>query len=308
MEPSLRQLRIVEAVAREGGAGAAARRLRLTQPAVSHALRKLEQELKIELFERDGRGMRATAAGRRVAEVARRVLADLEGLRLDLEQLGTDRRGTLRVATECYTCYRWLPSLIGRFRSQFPGFEIEIVPEAARAPYQALREAEVELVITHSQRHDADVTRRSLFRDELLVILPAEHPLAAKPFLEPVDFAGQPVILHTDPENSELMRRFLAPADVRPQRCMALQLTAAVLEAVRAGLGLSVLAHWVAGSELAKGDLVGRSLGPTGLFRDWSITTLANQAERPVIVAFARLVENELKLLARESRPAAVGA
>ena len=297
MSFSFRQLRIVDAITREGGAGAAARRLRLTQPAVSHALRKLEQDLGLELFARNGHGMQATEAGRRVGEVARRVLGDLERLRFDLEQLGADRQGRLRVATECYTCYRWLPSVIRRFRSEFPGFEVEIVPEAASDPYRALGDREVELVITHSQRRGREFSQRPLFRDELLAIVPLGHPLADKTHLEPADFAGQTVVVHSDPENSILMRRFLAPAEIRPKGFLSLQLTTAVLEAVRADLGITVLAQWVAAEELAAGGLVGRSLGAGGLFRDWSVTTLATDAERPAIAAFRRLVESDLRLL-----------
>ena len=298
MDITLRQLRVVDAVCREGGAGAAARRLRLTQPAVSHALRNLEKGLGIDLFERDGRGMRPTPAGRRVAEAARRVSSDLEHLQFDLAQLGADRQGTLRVATQCYTCYRWLPALIKLFRSEFPGFEVEIVPEACQAPYQALRDGEIELAVTHSPIHGADFAQQPLFRDELLAVLPADHPLADKPYLTPADFADLAVVLHYDPENGTFMRRFLAPAGVRPRRFLSLQLTAAVVEAVRAGLGVTVLARWVVASELAEGELVGKSLGSQGLFRDWSVTALASQAERPAVAAFTRLVRNNLALSA----------
>jgi len=292
MDLTLQQLRILDAVAREGSAGAAARRLRLTQPAISRAVASAEDHLGCALFLRQGRGMTPTPAGARAAETARKVVVAVERLRFDVEQLRHDRHGSLRVGTECYTCYHWLPSVLTRFRSEFPGFDVEIVPEATRDPLAAMADGRLDMAITHSTADPGLFRQRPLFRDELLAILPPGHPLCERERLEASDFADQTLLLHSDPPGSQVVKDFLTPAGVEPAKIICLQLTEAVLESVRAGIGITVMARWALGSELDSGRLIGRSLGG-GFYRDWTLTSRADQAERPALAALARLVVSE---------------
>src|SRR5262249_36047680 len=117
-------LQIVDAVARTGTVTRAAEELHVTQPAVSHRLRELEQRLGTTLFRRSGRRMTLTAEGTRLLESARRVLAELDTVETELAQYRVGHRGTLRVATECYLCYGWLPAVCRRLESERPGMEI----------------------------------------------------------------------------------------------------------------------------------------------------------------------------------------
>src|SRR5581483_12518098 len=98
-------LEIVDAVARTGTVTRAAEELHVTQPAISHRLRELEQRLGTTLFTRAGRRMTLTAEGTRLLESARRVLSEIETVEAELAQYRAGHRGTLRVATECYLCY-----------------------------------------------------------------------------------------------------------------------------------------------------------------------------------------------------------
>lgn len=298
-----RSLTLVEAIVREGGLGRAAKRLGVSQSAVSQALSKLEEELGLPLFERTGRGVEPTPAGLRVAESARAVSRLLERLRADLSEQRSGRTGTLRVATECYTCYHWLPSTIARLRSEFPGYEVEIRPEATRRPLLALQDGELDLAITTSGAPEAGIVLHPLFRDELVAVMAPDHPLAGVGNLEPRDFADQTVICHFEPERSALVREFLLPAGVVARRTTSLQLTTAVLAAVRAGMGISVLASWVAASEVEAGHLVSRSLGPRGLHRQWSVASRAEDADTPAVAALIRLVAAERSLGAGSRDP-----
>ena len=120
-------------------------------------------------------------------------------------------------------------------------------------------------------------------RDELVAVMAPDHRLASRPFLEAEDFADEELVLHFDPSSSVVVRELLVPASVEPKRISELQLTEAVLSVVRAGMGVSVLAHWAVAPELDAGRLIARRLTRHGLHRQWSATTLS-ETESPAVV------------------------
>jgi LysR family transcriptional regulator for metE and metH len=296
----VRHLQLVQAIQQEGNLSRAARRLAVTQPAVSRGLRALEEELGLLLFERGGGTAAATPAGEQLVEVADRVLPILDRVEADLQLRATGRKGRLRLATECYTCYHWLPAVLARFRQRHPGHEVEIVPEATRRPMEALRARELDLAITHTPSGAADLRSVPLFRDELVAVVAPGHPLAARPRLAPRDFADQELVLHSDPAGSVVFRAFLDPAGVGPRRLSLLQLTEAVVAAVEAELGVSVLARWAVAPEVERGRLVAIPLAPDGLYREWSATFPAREGHSRVLADLVALLQ-EVRLAGEEA-------
>lgn len=286
-------LEMMDAIDREGTVTGAARRLHLTQPAVSHRLKELEGRLGVELFRREGGGMALTAEGSRLLESARRVLEELERVEHDLGQLKAGALGVLRITTECYTCYHWLPAILHRFREEFPRVDLQIVPEATIAPIEQMLEKRLDLAIVHNPVEEDGVVARELFRDEMVAVVPPDHPLAKRSHLEAEDFAAETVILHTQPEESTLMRDVLRPAGVRPARMLELRLTEAVVESVKAGLGISVMARWAIARDLAEGSLAGVRITPRGLHRKWYAALPRARADAPALQALVRLLERD---------------
>ena len=250
MNVTLPQLVMVDAICREGTMTAAARRLGVTQPALSHRLRELESQLDSKLFRREGPRMALTREGERVARSARALVEDLARLQHDLGQLRSGCQGVLRIATECYTCYDWLPAALERFAAAFPGVEVEILPEATRDPLKPLLEGTLDLAVVYTPPDRKDVALRPLFRDELVAVVPRSHPFTAKRHLTARDFRDQCLICHfPDLERNVFVRDVLRPAGVTPARVQAVQLTGAVLAMVAAGRGVAVIPRWVLGKE-----------------------------------------------------------
>lgn len=269
----LRHLRIVDAIARAGSVTGAARSLYLTQPAVSHALRDLEERLEVPLFQRLPRGMALTTEGERLLRTAERVLDDIAEAEHDLRRFRDGVKGIVRIATECYTCYHWLPPILGRFSAEFPDVEIRVEPRATRDPIAGLTAHTLDLAVVHSHTEDPAVAYDELFEDELVAAVAPSHPLAGASWLTPEDFADEALLLHSDPEESVVVREFLAPAGVRPARVAALQLTEAVVGMVEANLGVSVLSRWALEPQLAAGSIAAVRLGRSGLYRRWYAAT-----------------------------------
>jgi len=265
----VRHLRIVEAVSRSGSVSRAAEQLNLTQPAVSHALRDLEDRLGVSLFERQTRRMAPTAEGLRLLESAGRVLDELRGVEHELEQFRDGHRGLIRLATGCYTCYYWLPRLLGAFAQAWPGVDVELRPEATANPVAALLEGNLDLAILQELEPDARVGSEVLFQDELVVVTAPGHPFTRRRFVDAEHFADEVVIIHSHPETTYLIQHVLDPAGVVPRRLLQLQLTQAVLESVAAGLGVSALARWVVEPQLQSGRLAAVRLGRGGVRREW---------------------------------------
>lgn len=272
----VRHLKLVRAVVRDGGLTRAASRLHLTQPALSHQLADLERRLGTALFLRVGRSLVPTDAGWRVVRAAEAVLPELEKVEQELPALPGTRSGLIRVSTECYTAYHWLPAALEEFRRSYPAVSVQIVVEATRRPISALLEGRLDLAIVSSRSANRLLAQHALFDDEMLAVMAPHHPLAAAPTLSPRRFAAETLILYSiPPSQSDFIQRFLRPAGVTPGRIVHVELTEAIVELVRAGQGVAVLAGWAVAPELRQGGLVARRLGNRGLRRRWLATVRA---------------------------------
>src|SRR5215217_2308224 len=124
MNLEVRHLELVDAIHSEHSITRASTRLHLTQSALSHQLKNLEDRLGTQLFERNGRTMQITAAGERLLESAALVLRELKAAEDEICSLATSPRGLVRISTQCYTCYWWLPRLLQSFNREFPNVEV----------------------------------------------------------------------------------------------------------------------------------------------------------------------------------------
>jgi LysR family transcriptional regulator for metE and metH len=298
MDLEVRHLRMIAAIAASGGVTQAAGDLHLTQSAVSHQLRGIEGRLGTPLFLRLGKRMILTAAGERVLATARRVLEDIEATEDDLRRLGDGETGLLRVCTQCNTGYHWLPPLLEGFRRKHPEVEVSLVVEHTMRPVEALLEGRLDVaVITEPVRHE-QVRVRPLFEDEHAAIVVPDHPLAKKTFVRPEDLARERLLLHSSsPEESFTIQKILRPAGVVPRRVSFVMLTEAILEMVKARLGISVMQTWAIEPALRAGEVRAVPITPGGVRRQWSAATLEEAGRVAYVDAF-------IELLARRAMPA----
>lgn len=283
----VRHLLLISLVAAEGTLTGAARRLGLTQPALSHQLKDLERRLGTSLFLRLGRSMELTPAGERVLGVADDVLGRLREAELDVRRMAAGCEGVIRVSTECYTCYHWLPDVIYEFRASHPDVSVDIVAEATRDPLPALREGRIDLAILTEAVDDPRLDLTPLFEDEKVALVAPGHRLCERPFLEPRDFAGEHLIVYRASENT-VLQRFIRAGGVEPARVSEVTVTEGILQLVKVGLGVTVLARWAALPDIAAGRLVPLRLGPSGIPRRWYAATRRDRP--PYLDRFIRLI------------------
>ncbi len=297
MNLDVRHLEMVRAIHEAGTLTDAARRLYISQPALSRQLAKLERRLGSTLFRRHRKGMILTREGQRLLASAERVLGELARAEHDVRLLARGHAGALRIATECYMCYHWLPWVARAFGTRFPKVEVQLVPEATRDPFGALERAAVDVALVFSAPPaDGAVDRTEIFEDELVAVVAADHALAGEPHLMPASFRDETLLCHyAEPGRGVLEREFFEPSGVQPKRTMELLVTPAVVEMARAGYGVAVVPRWILDAQATLDGLVVLPLGGDGLWRAWYAARAASRAEEPALASIIEVLREELR-------------
>jgi LysR family transcriptional regulator for metE and metH len=278
MTLDVRDLRLVHAITEQGSLTRAGNALFLTQSALSRQLADLEKRLGVSLFQRSGRRMVPTPAGERLLESARQIMGAVARAEEEVREAAGESEAVLRFATECYTCYHWLPKVLIDFRRRFPRVEPRIVAAATRRPIHALLKGQLDVAVVSSPVRDRRIRLTPLFSDELVTVVPPDHEWASRAYVSAVDFAGQHVLLYNVTRTeSTLFREVLDPAGVTPQRVTRVELTEAILELARAGLGVAFLARWAVAPYVRSGALAVVRVTRKGIHRQWSAAVMASR-------------------------------
>jgi LysR family transcriptional regulator, regulator for metE and metH len=286
----LRHLRLVKAIADAGSVTRAGEILHLTQSALSHQLRDIESRLNAPLFHRVGRRMLPTEAGRRLIETAAGVLSAVRHTEDQIRRAARGGEGTLRISTECYTVYHWLPPLLKKYRLAHPMVDIQIDASATSNPVQALLDGKLDLAVVSVLPRDRRVAVHPLFDDNMVVITAPGHPLAARPYVRPEDFRTETLLLYARKEDSYVYKRIVARSGVTPRCVQQVQLTEAIIELVKAGLGVAILSEWAVAPHLRSRALRAVRLTRAGHRRRWSAVTLRETSDLAYVADFIRLM------------------
>ena len=160
-----------------------------------------------------------TPAKHRVLDSARVVLEEIARTETVVRELAANRRGLLRVATECYACYHWPPDVLRDFERINPGVEARIWVEATARPPPELLGGRLDLALMTSAVRDRRLAATPLFRDEMLVIVPSGHRFTRQRFVRPADLAAETPFAYVPREESYVFEKLLAPAGVSRARC-----------------------------------------------------------------------------------------
>ncbi len=258
-------LEIVEAIDRHGTLTAAAEALHLTQSAVSHSVRRLEELLDVRLTRLEGRRVRLTQAGAYLLAACRHILPHLREADRALVEFGRGSRGLLRVGMECHPCYEWLLTIMGRFLQRWPHVEVDVVQRFQFNGIDGLRSHEIDVLVTPDPIADPELRFEPVFDFELVLVVADGHPLAARRRAAPRDFASLDLLSYPVPrERLDVFTRFLNPAGVQPRSLRVVEATEVMLELVRAGRGVTTLPDWMMKGARARG-LAAVRLGPGGM-------------------------------------------
>ena len=300
MHIEFRHLRTIKAIHDAGGLQRAADILHITQSALSHQIKGLEDQAGVELFVRRSKPLRLSAAGMRMLRLAERILPEIEALEAEFEALQEGSAGRMHIAIECHACYEWLFPVLEQFRRAWPEVDVDIRPGLAFGALEALRREEVDLVISSDPEEGRETNFAPLFDYSPVFVAAAGHPLAAKPYVEAADFAGETLLCYpVDKSRLDIFKMLLEPAGVEPGTLRRVELTAMILMLVASGRGVSVLPDWVLREIKTNADYVTRPITQGGLTRRMYAATRADDAAKPYLAHFVRLARTEAVKLQR---------
>jgi LysR family transcriptional regulator for metE and metH len=287
----LRHLRTLSALRVAGSLVRAAQLLNLTQSALSHQIKLMEDRYGGPLFERKSVPIAFTASGVRLLALAEQVLPKIEQAERDIARLSQGDQGQLRVALECHTCFDWLMPVMDAFRQRWPDVEIDLVSGFHSEPVELLRSGQADLVIGSSCGPEYPVF--PLFRYEILVVMAQKHRLHALRRLAATDFTGETLITYPVPEQRiDLIREVLQPAHIAFERRTA-ELTVAILQLVASRRGIAALPNWAIKNYVDYDYVLAKPVGEHGLWSDLFVSVLPALEQKAYLIDFVGVVREQ---------------
>lgn len=276
MNIGLHHFRLVDTIVKEGTLTKAAETLHLTQSALSHQLKELEEEVSMPIFYRRGKRLELSEEGAVFLNTAQKVLAELNMLQADLRSLKEGQTGSLRISTQCYTAYHWLPGIIKQYKRSAPGMSFNVVSAATHLPLEYLLKGELDIAIVRNTIDNPRIKYEPIFMDKVYCIVSRYHPLASKTMVKPSDFEDQEIFMpYNDPAsgNIPVIENLLRAHHVTPKHIHRIHYTDAIVEMVDANLGIATLADWIVKPYLETRDIVAIPLPPEVARRTWYAAT-----------------------------------
>jgi LysR family transcriptional regulator for metE and metH len=294
MYVELRHLRTIRAIQQAGGLARAAEVLNMTQSALSHQVKGLEDQAGMELFVRRSKPMRLSAAGHRMLRAAERILPEIDAMEEEFRALRAGRTGRLHIAIECHACFDWLFPVLEMFRHAWPEIDVDIRAGLAFEALAALNREDVDLVISSDREPPPGIVFNPLFDYHPTFVASSQNPLAEKAFITAEDFRDQVLITYpVSRDKLDIFTEILTPAKVEPRAQRTAELTAVILMLVGSNRGVAVLPDWVMREVKSNADYVTRPLGPEVVTKRMYAATRAEDAAKPFMAHFLRLARSE---------------
>lgn len=287
----IRHLRTLSALRSAGSLVRAAQLLNLTQSALSHQIKLLEDRYGGPLFERKSVPIGFTATGARLLKLADMLLPEIEQAERDVARLSQGDQGQLRVALECHTCFDWLMPVMDAFRQRWPDVEIDLVSGFHSEPSELLRSGAADLVI--GSDYSNEFATFPLFRFEILVVMAQKHRLQAVRRLAAADFEGETLITYPVPEQRiDLIREVLRPAGIHFERRTA-ELTVAILQLVASRRGVAALPNWAIKNYVDYDYVIAKPVGELGLWSDLFVSVPEPLRQKAYVLDFVNVIREQ---------------
>lgn len=298
MHLEFRHLRTIKAIHEAGGLARAAEIMNITQSALSHQIKGLEDQAGVELFVRRSKPLKLSAAGFRLLRLAQQVLPQVEAMQAEFSSLRDGRAGRMHIAIECHACFEWLFPVLERFRKSWGEVDVDIRPGLAFDALPALLKEEVDLVVSSDPEDLPGVEFVELFDYAPVFVAAGTHRLSERAFIEAQDFRGETLITYpVERQRLDVFSQLLIPAKVEPAAIRQVELTAVILLLVASNRGVSVLPDWVVREVKYSSDYVTRPLTAHGITRRLYAAVRSDDRHQKFVSDLIDLARVEARLL-----------
>ena len=293
-----RQLLAFRTLAQTGSFTMAAKQLNLTQSAISHSIKALEEDIGCSLISRLGRKIHLTEAGEIFLSTAERMIRQMRNLRSELESIGQWGAGRLRIGAGPTACQHILPTVIREFRQTFPDCKLSIIPDDAKELLELLRSNEIDLALTVIPPGMDDIDFQLVLRDSLQFVVSPMHPWAKRKAAPASEIEDQTYVTYAKKSYTfELVRRHFRSEGHDLANVIELGSMEAIKELAKIGIGVGVLAPWIAQKEVEEGTLHLVSIGRKQIKRDWGVCSLRGRKLSIIEETFIGLCESACESL-----------
>jgi len=292
----IRYLRLIKAIVEEGSITRAIDKLHLSQSALSYQLKEAEVQLGTPIFYRRNKKLILTPVGKKLYHTATHVLKEIDATESEIKKLISGESGVIRISTECYTSYHWLPPVLKKFKNEFPNVEVQIVFEATHRPIEKLIEGALDLAITSNPEAKDNIEYIELFSDEMFAVVSPQHHWAELNYVEAEDFEEVKLIIHSLPlETVSIFRNLLSPKGINPKDLIILPLTEASIELVKANMGVIVMANWAL-KPYKNQDIKTIKINKHGFFRQQYLARMEDRDFPAYFDYFIKFLREEIRL------------
>ncbi len=284
---------LVREVQRQGSLTAAADVLCLTQSALSHAIRKIEQHLQTPIWTREGRSMRLTQAGGYLLQLAERLLPQLEHAEQVMAQYACGQRGSLRIGMECHPCYQWLLKVVAPYLPAWPDVDVDVKQKFQFGGIGALLGHEIDILVTPDPLRRPGLRYEPVFDYEQVLVVANGHPLAGQAHATPDQLCGETLIAYpVEIERLDIYNQFLLPAGCQPKRHKTIETTDIMLQMVASGRGVAALPRWLVDEYAGKLAISAVRLGAGGIAKQIFLGVRERDEEIGYLKAFVELARH----------------
>lgn len=285
-------LAIIRAVDRQGSLTAAAETLHLTQSALSHSMRKLEEQLGTAIWRREGRQLRPTQAGEYLLAVANRLLPRLEHAEERLRQLAQGERGVLRIGMECHPCYQWLLKLVAPYLAAWPLVDVDVKQKFQFGGIGALFGYEIDMLVTPDPLFKPGLRFEPVFDYEQVLVVGPDHPLRGAPFVRPEQLGNEILISYPVAiDRLDIYNQFLMPAGISPKHHKPIETTDIMMQMAASGRGVAALPRWLVEEYASRMEVFPVRLGNAGIFKQIYLGVREADLEIDYVRAFTALAK-----------------
>jgi LysR family transcriptional regulator for metE and metH len=286
-------LAIVRAVNQHGSLTSAANHLHLTQSALSHSIRKLEEQLGLAVWHREGRSLRPTQAGEYLLGVANRLVPQFEDAEDRLGEFSRGHRGELRIGMECHPCYRWLLKVVSPYMRQWPNVDIDVKQKFQFGGIGALFNHEIDILVTPDPLYKEGLHFEPVFDYEQVLVVRSHHPLSRAPYAKPADLVNETLVTYpVSIERLDIYTQFFLPAGLAPRKRKEIETTDIMLQMVACGRAVAALPRWLVNENAEQFDVAAVQLGRQGIQKQIHLGLRNADLDTGYVKAFMALAKN----------------
>jgi len=303
----IRQLKAFLAIAEAKTFTAGARRVNVTQAAISMQIRQLEDEVGLPLFTRTPRRVILTEAGEYLLERARKILREHDSALAEIAEVAGAEHGRLRIGSaSAMFATQQLPSIMKRLKQKFPNSDLTVSSGTSQRLVDKIMHGEVDMAFISLPVDNPNITTELLFSDEIIAIAHPKHPLANEKFISAATLAGEDLVLGERGGNTRRMvDEFFAAANVKPNITMELSRQEAINQMVEMGLGVGLAGAKTVAKEIREGRLTSWLIEGAEIKWELGLGRLRGGHYSPIAKEFVKLckenfAERELELRAKK--------